>query len=428
MQVDEDNDEGGADFAGRDWLWVCRAVIRDMRIGERSAGISAGEFTDMEFQRAETHIVALYLFLQYRKTPATWPHHMKLLGLATFFELHRLNQILTCPIPLQLNDRTKKHRAIKDLDQNWCWTELRWRREDLYRLARQTGLEDGVICRLDNDAVFPGETVLICGLYAMAWPLTQEKIAYEFGFSNQSVVSRIISHFCDRIYHKFIHLIQAEDDDAFEMWTLHAPEFVRRVFNEWPSCPEGMEDCGAFVDGSANYTCRPQQREEHTAQGLDTQRAWYNSYYGNHGQKFQGVLAPNGIWMQMYGPVSIRVHDSPLVISSRLNHKLAWLSENSGITIKALGDSAYPRRTHLLKHPSYRMAQKRIVVEWGFGKMQQLFAVTDFEAHLQVYLNRPARTYLVCAILCNMHTCCYGSQTGRYFRCRPPTLEDYCSM
>ena len=96
--------------------------------------------------------------------------------------------------------------------------------------------------------------------------------------------------------------------------------------------------------------------------------------------------------------------------------------------IKALGDSAYPRRTHLLKHPSYRMAQKRIVVEWGFGKMQQLFAVTDFEAHLQVYLNRPARTYLVCAILCNMHTCCYGSQTGRYFRCRPPTLEDYCSM
>ena len=104
---------------------------------------------------------------------------MKLLGLATFFELHRLNQILMCPIPLQLNDRTKKHRAIKDLDQNWCWTELRWRREDLYRLARQTGLEDGVICRLDNDAVFPAETVLICGLYAMAWPLTQEKIAYE---------------------------------------------------------------------------------------------------------------------------------------------------------------------------------------------------------------------------------------------------------
>lgn len=411
-----------------DWLWVHRAAIRDMRIGERSAGISAGEFTDMEYRRSSALIVGVHLWLQHRNKIKAMPSRQrKLLGLAAFFEIHKLNRAF-CPIPIQLNVRTRKHRAIKDLDENWCWSELRWRRQDLYRLARQTGLEDQVICRMDNGAVFPGETVLICGLYAMHWPLTQEKIAYEFGFSNQSVVSRIIAYFCDRIYNRFIHLIQAEDDNAFEMWALHASEFVRRVFNEWPSCPEGMEDCGAFVDGTANYTCVPQQREEHSAQGLDTQRAWYNSYYGNHGQKFQGVVAPNGMWMQMYGPVSIRIHDSPLVASSGLNRKLAWLSQHSGVTIKALGDSAYPRRTHLLKHPSYRMAQKRIVVEWSFGKMQQLFAVTDFEAHLQVYLNRPARTYLVCAILCNMHTCCYGSQTGRYFRCRAPTLEEYCSM
>ena len=75
---------------------------------------------------------------------------------------------------------------------------------------------------------------------------------------------------------------------------------------------------------------------------------------------------------------------TPLVTKSRLNDKLAWLSNASGTVIKAHGDSAYPRRSHLLKHASYRMAQKRICVEWAFGKMQQIFAVTDFEAHLQV--------------------------------------------
>lgn len=141
---------------------------------------------------------------------------------------------------------------------------------------------------------------------------------------------------------------------------------------------------GTFVDGSANSTCRPCQRSEHSALNLDTQRAVYNSYYGTHGLKFQGVVAPNGLFLQLWGPVSIKCHDSPLVSQSRLNHKLAWLSNASGHTIHAHGDSAYPRRSHIVKHDSYRMAQKRIVVEWAFGKMQQILAVTDFEAHLQV--------------------------------------------
>jgi hypothetical protein len=202
------------------------------------------------------------------------------------------------------------------------------------------------------------ETILIMGLYAMHWPCTQEHLQYEFGFSNQSVISRILSAFCDHLLHRYIHLIQAQEDDAFAMWVNHARNFVFRIRTEWPNCPEGMEDVGCFVDGSANYTCRPCQREEHTELGVDTQRGWYNSYYGNHGQKFQGVVAPNGMFLQMYGPVSIRCHDSPLFTRSRLNDKLIWLSNASGTTIKAHGDSAYPRRSHLLKHDSYRMAQK----------------------------------------------------------------------
>jgi hypothetical protein len=380
---EEEEEEEEEEIVEQDWLWVDRRPIRELRIGVRSAGISAGEFNELELSRGNYQTLALALLLQANHDPdAMDSSEFQFLASAVVLEMQRQIQMQTI-MPIQINIRQKRHRSIEKLDQNWCWTELRWRRPELLRLARLTGLEKNAVCRLDNGAVFSGETVLIVGLYAMHWPLTQESIAYEFGFSNQSVVSRIISYFCDHIYDKYIHLIQADGDDAFAMWKDQAPEFVRRILQQWPDCPPGMEDCGVLVDGSANFTERPCQRLEHSALGLDTQRAWYNSYYGNHGQKFQGVVAPNGMFLQVYGPVSIRVHDSPLVDASRLNSKLRWLSAQAGVTIKALGDSAYPRRSHLLKHPSYRMAQKRICVEWAFGKMAQTFAVTDFQAHLQ---------------------------------------------
>lgn len=382
-EIDENFDEID-DVEIRHWLWVHRKPIRELRIGTRSAGISALEFDNLESKRRYLLALGRFLCWMGMRNVGFKPHQRRVFANVLLHEFKRLHDPIFCPVPIQINDRIVKHRTIQSLDQNWCWTELRWRRADLFRLAACTGFESEIDFILDNRMKISGETVLILGLYAMHWPFTQEHLQYEFGFSNQSVVSRILCAFCEHLLHRYIHLIQADHDDAFSMWINHVNNFVFRVRAEWPNCPEGMEDIGCFVDGSANYTCRPCQREEHSELGLDTQRGWYNSYYGNHGQKFQGVVAPNGMFLQMYGPVSIRCHDSPLVTRSGLNNKLVWLSNASGITIKAHGDSAYPRRSHLLKHSSYRMAQKRICVEWAFGKMQQIFAVTDFEAHLQV--------------------------------------------
>jgi hypothetical protein len=381
---DRGADDGEDENQNRYWLWVDRDAIRNLRIGVRAAGISAGEFNDLDFSRETPLILGIFLKVQSDLFAARIQRHQRMAAaFALFLEFKRQNEIFS-PMPLQINARFAVHRTIRSLDQNWCWTELRWRREEVFRLAVCVGLSDAVEVRLDNGMKVSGETVLIVGLYSMHWPFTQEHIAYQFGFANQSVVSRVLSKFCNHMLTRFLHLIQSPGDNAFAMWTNYVADFVTRVRNEWPDCPAGMEDIGCFVDGSANYTCRPRQRQEHSVLGTDTQRAWYNSYYGNHGQKFQGVVAPNGMFLQVYGPVSIRVHDSPLVSQSRLNQKLAWLSNTSGKTIKAHGDSAYPKRSHLLKHDSYRMAQKRICVEWSFGKMQQIFAVTDFEAHLQV--------------------------------------------
>lgn len=423
MQIIEDNEDPRQIHK---WLLVFRDEIGKLRVGTRTAGIATGEFQALNLRRIQlafrTKLICVGVLLGSLKDA-----NLKAALVSLFVEIQMQIAALS-PTAIRIYVRDAKHRSIAELDEAWCWTSLRFRIYEIHRIANHSGLTADAVCRADNRMKFSGETVLIVGMFACSRPRTEEDIAYEFGFSNQSVVSRILALFYDIFLERYAHLIQDESDDAFLIWTPYVRTFVNRIRMQWPDYPEDMADCGCFVDGSANYTCRPIQRDDHSLLGLDTQRAWYNSYYGNHGQKFQGVVAPNGLFLQMWGPVSIRVHDSPLVIASRLNEKLRRLSAHSGVTIKAHGDSAYPRRSHLVKNTSYAMSQKRIVNEWAFGKMQQNFSVTDFEANLKVYLNRPARTYLVCTLLCNMHSCCYGSNCATYFRCPAPSLEEYLSM
>jgi hypothetical protein len=382
-------------------LFVARDEIGKLRIGVRAAGISTGEFETLALRRRQSSFTQLILAIDGAHSHALDEAQHAAAIVSLFLEQQRQLDALA-PIPLQLHTRFAKNRSIQDLDQNWCWTELRFRAYELFRMSilpRLSYFDANAVIRLDNGMKFSGETIFIIGMYAMMKPHTQEQIAIEFGVSNQSIVSRVVARFCDIMLEAFDHLIRNESDDAFQIWRDFAGNFVSRVRMQWPECPAGMEDVGCFVDGSANYTCRPGQRDEHEAAGVDTQRAWYNSYYGNHGQKFQGVVAPNGLFLQMWGPVSIRVHDSPLVMTSRLNQKLVELSQVSGVTIKAHGDSAYPRRSHLVKNSSYMMSQKRICNEWAFGKMQQICAVTDFEANLKVrgVVNCALRGHFFCA-------------------------------
>lgn len=73
------------------------------------------------------------------------------------------------------------------------------------------------------------------------------------------------------------------------------------------------------------------------------------------------------------------------------------------------------------------MASCRVSVEWGFGKIMQLWAFLDHAANIKCMLQPVGLYYPVANILTNMHSCLYGSQTGSYFRMQTPTLEDYAS-
>lgn len=74
-----------------------------------------------------------------------------------------------------------------------------------------------------------------------------------------------------------------------------------------------------------------------------------------------------------------------------------------------------------------QMNKVRTCVEWGFRKINQLFAFLDFEKNLKFLLHPIGNYYLVAVTLVNCHTWLYGFQTGTYFVVDQTTLEPYLS-
>jgi hypothetical protein len=167
------------------------------------------------------------------------------------------------------------------------------------------------------------------------------------------------------------------------------------------------------------------------------QRETYNGHKKVHGLKFQSVLTPNGLIPHLYGPVEGRRHDAFMLSESNLLPMLARQHQACGGQAYYLyGDSGYPIREYLIspfrgrlspEQQSFNsaMSKVRVSVEWGFGKLIQLFAFLDFKKNLKLYKQSVGKAYLVAAILTNAHTCLYGSQTSTKFECQPPTLRQY---
>jgi len=116
----------------------------------------------------------------------------------------------------------------------------------------------------------------------------------------------------------------------------------------------------------------------------------------------------------------------------RLNASQAGIQEKFYL----YGDSGYPIRDVLLSPFRGRLTQNqnefnrsmsrlRVSVEWGFGKMLQIFAFLDFKKNLKLYKQAVGKTYMVAALLTNLHTCLYGSQTSTKFGCPPPSIQQY---
>ncbi|XP_055353196.1 uncharacterized protein LOC129599081 [Paramacrobiotus metropolitanus] len=198
-------------------------------------------------------------------------------------------------------------------------------------------------------------------------------------------------------------------------------EFAAAVYRK--GCP--LDDVWGFKDGTFRPTCRP---------GED-QRTVYSGHYRLHGIKFQSIMAPNGIVVNLVGPwVGLR-HDSGILADSGLLRALETKMEQMGKIFRLYGDPAYPISAYLegpFKPATNQieydfneaMSPCRIAVEWGFGEVVQQFAFLDFWKNLKIFLQPVGLLYTVGTLLLNCRVCLgYGGKVADYFCVVPATLE-----
>ena len=142
----------------------------------------------------------------------------------------------------------------------------------------------------------------------------------------------------------FAEMIQAVHDHWFNRLT-----DVRRYeahMDDWRAVIEDNTDASprlvGFLDGTWLDVPRPM--------GDDAlQRSLYNRYHRGHGLKFQSLVAPNGLILDLYGPVAGRHSDSTMLARSGLEAKLHTISGNLGYTIVVYADSAYAASEHVMR-------------------------------------------------------------------------------
>ncbi|CAM9794182.1 unnamed protein product, partial [Choristocarpus tenellus] len=220
------------------------------------------------------------------------------------------------------------------------------------------------------------------------------------------------------------------------VWQTHR----HRIKDNESKYPRGYEFCPVFacsgymiigfLDGTLQRMCRLGGPME-----LDLQWEVYDGHHRAHGLGFQSVEFPDGMIGDIFGPMSGRRHNAHILREGRLNYGLGKLGQ--GFQYQVYRDAAYPVLSHVSrgfrganltparKAYNRELSRVRISVEWGFGKVVQMYPFVEFKKNLKLLLQSVGMYYLVTALLTNAHTCLYGSQIGIYFDMPSPSVEAY---
>ena len=268
-----------------------------------------------------------------------------------------------------------------------------------------------------TNITWTGEEGLCILLRRLAYPNRLCELVSLFG-RHQTELSVIINVMLHEIFTKHNNRVR----DIKQDWIMHE-DFAKAIHSKGAA----LQNCWGFLDGTQGRMCRPQEG----------QQSVFNGHKRIHSLKYQALTCPNGLIAHFYGPMEGRRHDSALYYESGLDDELPLIQDANGDQLCIYGDSAYALRRYLItpfkgaklsqiQHDfNKNMASVRVSVEWAFAKITQIFAFLAYHHNHKVFLQPIAKYWIVSAILCNCHTCLYGSQTGKYFDVMPPDIEEY---
>ena len=301
---------------------------------------------------------------------------------------------------------------LEEITNTKCKDYFRFDKSSLPILKEALGLPDEIICY--NKTKVSGLEGLCILLRRFAYPNRLGDLCSLFGRPVEEL-SMIINKVVNIIFDGHSHRLH----DLNQNW-INPEEFAASISAK--GCP--MHRIWAFIDGTVRPICRPTRY----------QQSVFNGHKRTHALKYQSVMAPNGLIVDLFGPIEGRRHDSALLHESRLLERLDCPKFRN---YSIYGDPAYPLRPQLIvpykgaaltaEQRQFNMAMSNVreSVEWGFGAIARTFAFLDFKKNLKLYLQPIGQYYPVAVILMNCYTCMYGNQVSQYFGIEPPTLQEY---
>ena len=136
----------------------------------------------------------------------------------------------------------------------------------------------------------------------------------------------------------------------------------------------------------------------------------------------------------------MRHPDTTTLANSNIIEKIRILQQMDELQFLIYGDSAYPWDTHLRsRHNGNNLSRRaklenkalsscREVIEWDYGQLFTQWKRLDYARGLRIRVMPVAKIMLVAIILRNAYTCMNGNECSSYFKCRPPSFENWVNQ
>lgn len=347
--------------------------------------------------------------------------------------LYRLQRIsYTESIPPRVH-RHHEPRTIASFSPDACWRRFRFKQEHLVRVMDALRLPRQGTVVLKNKCKYTLEEILLFSLNRLSYPGRLADLSDVFG-REFSQWSRAFIWFIKYVFKYFRCLVTCN----LPYWAECFPVFARRIRDKIvEKGGAAYEDIAAtvrvaaFIDCTVIATSRPGGPD---GPGQNAPRfsnfiqmAVYSGWKKHHGIKYQTVEGPNGMCLDMFGPMAFRCSDLDLFTESKINTRFRDAQGGAPRQYVMYGDGIYVVTSHCLSKGDPIMTKARISNEWDYMQTSKLWKFCKFKESnkLRMDSNIVGKQYVVATLLRNAHCCLYDGVTASYYDCPAPTLEHY---
>ena len=325
--------------------------------------------------------------------------------------------------------RRSNRISLSDLSFNFngftdscCLSMFRFTKDDLRRVVKTIGW---VGTHTQRNRYACDSLMVTCVLLRrLTTPARWRDMEFTFG-RHAAQLSEIFWEGLESFLETRQHLIMSAIDPAFI--ASRASLYAEKIKDK---C-HALDNFMGFIDGTVIAIARPSRNE--------VQNVAYNGHKRKHALKFQAVTTPDGLLLHAAGPIEGRRHDWTLYCRSGLDDTLPDLLLIGEKQYALYGDSGYSERPYLeipfqgSSLTSYEkayngaMSKGRVTVEWYFKEVKLYWSTMDYKRKLRTGESPVGALYIAALLLTNIRNCVYPNTISQYFKCSPPTLEEYIS-